>query len=149
MLLLQQQVCKTSRFICREEARPTGHRGCGARRLLRREGLEFGNSNCWSFFYRCSWVSQRRAGLDFLHGTCHVISPSWGGGMDRCTAGMKLRSCSCSWPVPVHLQSLYTHVSPVLLGFVLSTTCVGFPASVFAGGLWRCCRGGSREMAVV
>lgn len=29
VLLLQQQVCKTGRFICREEARPTGHRGCG------------------------------------------------------------------------------------------------------------------------
>lgn len=122
-------------------------RGSTAHRAsrLRRERLEFGNSNCWSFFYRCSRVSQRRAGLDFMHGTCHVISPSWGGGTDRCTAGMKPRSCSCSRPVPVHLQSLYTRVSPVLLGFVLSSIFVGFPASMFAGGLWRC----SREIAVM
>lgn len=129
---------KTGRFICREEARPTGHRGCGGK-------VSSSETNCWSSFYRCSRVSQRRAGLDFMHGTCHVISPSWGGGTDRCTAGMKPRSCSCSRSVPVHLQSLYTHASPILLGFVLSSICVGFPASKFAGGLWRC----SREMAVV
>lgn len=89
--LLQQQVCKTCYFICREEKWPPELRNNRRKRhLWSRRHLEFRNAHCWGFcFSQCSQILKHRAGFGFVRGTYHVIKQFWRKKVDHGRAGLQ------------------------------------------------------------
>lgn len=90
--LLQQQVCKTCYFICREEKWPPELQDNHRKRHL--WSRRFRNSPCWGFCF--SQMLKHRAGFGVVRGTCHVIKQFWGRKVGHGGAGLQILPWSCS-----------------------------------------------------